>query len=118
MKTLNEEMIDFEESKERRDILEHQDVLLAIIQILKSKEGQDIFKYLFKSFDVGELPEQGLEGLQLHDRLGFLRAGNSIFKLISEADPKIAGSLLSTIERERYDDLIRQYRIENGFTTT
>lgn len=118
MKSLQEELIELEEIKERRDILEHQDALLALGTILKKPEGVKLFKYLFKSFDVGQMPEIGLEGVNLHDRLGFLRAGNSIFKLISEADPEISASILANIERERYDDLIRQYKIENGFNRT
>ncbi len=88
--------------EERREALEHRDVLLAIREILASPSGQMFFKYLFKHLEVTGLPELGLEGNILADKLGFLRAGNSIYKLVAEADARSACLLLATIEEEEY----------------
>jgi hypothetical protein len=110
----------YNERKEREEQLEHRDVLLAIASILKSKEGRQLFKYLFKTLDVTGLPEPGMEAQSLHEYLGFLRAGNSIYKLVCEADSEIAANILSKISRENYDDLIEQYRLEHdhNYSTT
>ena len=98
---------------DREDYLEHRDALLAIGSIIKTDEGVKLFKYLFKSFDVAELPSQEMEGNVLHEYLGFLRAGNSIYKLTCEADSEIAASILSNIERKKYERICEQHRIEN-----
>lgn len=104
----------YQEELSRQESLEHRDVLLAIAVILKTKEGLDLFKYLFKNFDVTTLPEKGLEGVELHDRLGFLRAGNSIYKLACEADSRTAATILADTERRRYDELYHWHRLDNG----
>lgn len=109
------ELEKYHENLDNQARLEHRDVLLAIGAIIKTKEGQTLFKYLFKSLDVAKLPEPELDGKILHEYLGFLRAGNSIYKLACEADAEIAASILAKIERERYNDLIEQYRIEQGY---
>ncbi len=101
-------------NKEHQEHLEHRDVLLAIGVLLKQKEGRQFFKYLFKNLEVAGVPDEGLEGNLLHNYLGFLRAGNSIYKLVCEADFEEAASLLSKIEREKYDDLCEQHRINNS----
>jgi hypothetical protein len=111
---MNKEIDQYNERMERRGQLEHRDVLLAIASIIKSKEGRQFFKYLFKTLDVTGLPDPGMEAQSLHEYLGFLRAGNSIYKLVCEADSEIAANILSKITRENYDDLIEQYGIENN----
>jgi hypothetical protein len=108
----------FYEDRERREALEHRDVLLAIGVILKSKEGLQLFKYLFKSLEVTCAPDPGMEGNLLHEYLGHLRAGNSIYKLVCEADSEIGGEILSKLERERYNDITEHYRAENATDTT
>ena len=97
----NQEQIN-QELKER---LKHRDVLLDIQAVLGTKSGRSFVKYLFECFDVGELPPVGFSGDLLMDRLGFLRAGNSIFKIIAEANSEVAGSLLGQIEKEKYDQI-------------
>lgn len=84
-----------------KEAIEHRDVLLDVQAILATTSGKNFIKYLFKNLEVTELPLLGMSGDILMDKLGFLRAGNSIFKLVAEASPDIAGALLSTIERER-----------------
>ena len=109
----SEELILFEQDQERKEALEHRDALLAIASLIKSTEGRKFFRYLFKTLDVAQLPDQNIEGNMLHEYLGFLRAGNAIYKLTCEADPDIAASILSKLERERYDELCERYRNEN-----
>lgn len=112
--SINEKLIEFENQIDRQEALEHRDTLLAINSILREPHGEKFFKYLFKNLEVGNLPDQGLEDNRLHESLGFLRAGNSIYKLVCESDPEIAGNILSKIERERYERIAERSRIENG----
>lgn len=97
--------------EERREAIEHRDVLLAIRAILATSSGKVFFKYLFKQFEVAQLPEIGMEGTLLADKLGFLRAGRSIFELVSEADAEKAGQLLAENEKERYAKLYADAQI-------
>jgi hypothetical protein len=103
------------EEKERQESIEHRDALLAIASVVKTKEGEKLFRYLFKNFEVANLPDRGLEDKDLYEYLGFLRAGNSIYKLVCEADAEIAGSILSKLERERYEHKLAEHRIETGY---
>jgi len=92
----------------QREALEHRDMLMDVRGVLQTSHGQSLFRYLFRHFEVAGLPELGLEGAILHDRLGFLRAGQSIFKLASEANPVLAGQLLAEVEKENYEKLYRE----------
>lgn len=112
---INEKLEKFYQEEERREALDHRDVLLAISAILKQPNGVKLVKYLFKNLEVAELPDRSLEDKVLHESLGFLRAGNSIFKLVCEADPHQAASILSQIEREKYDRLREKQQIEHEF---
>ena len=86
---------------ELKEQAEHQAVLLNIQAVVATKPGKDFIKYLLQSFEVGEMPPIGLSGEFLHERLGFYRAGNSIFKIIAEASPEFAGAILAQIEKEK-----------------
>lgn len=88
--------------------VEHRDILLSIASLLETDSGKAFVKYLYKHFEVAQMPPIGLEGVELSDLLGVMRAGNSIFKLVSEADFKISADILSEIERERYEFLLQQ----------
>lgn len=102
-------------SEEIKEAIEHRDVLLDIRAVLATNEGKRLFKYLFKSFEVGELPPLGMDGPILMDKLGFLRAGNSIFKLAAEGEAGVAGALLAQIEKERYVEIYKDAKIgESG----
>lgn len=111
MLTKEEKLQKYQLEKERKEQIEHRDVLLAIASILKSNEGQTIFKYLFKNFEVAQTPPIEMQGNILHETLGFLRAGNSIYKLTCEADFEISALLLSKLERERYEQIRTEYDI-------
>jgi hypothetical protein len=98
------EYLSDEDIKER---IEHRDILLDLRSLMTTNSGRNLLRYLFKHFQVGNLPEMGLEGTLLADRLGFLRAGISIFDLASEANPEIAGTILAEIKKENYERLSR-----------
>lgn len=98
-------------AEEQKLAIEHRDVLLAIRAVIATKSGKVFVKYLFKSLSVAEVPEFGLEGNLLHDRIGVLRAGSSIFKIIAEANFEIAGSLVSEIQKELYAELYAEQNI-------
>lgn len=93
--------------EEIKEAIEHRNVLLDIRAILATNSGKNFIQYLFKHLGASELPELGLTGEILMDKLGFLRAGNSVFKLIAEADADIAGNLLSKNEKEKHAQLYR-----------
>lgn len=95
--------------QERRIAIEHQEVLTDIRAILTTSSGLRFFKYLFKHLGVAELPELGLEGNILMDKLGSLRAGQSVYKLVTEANAEIAGSLLAQKEKDLYAALYDDY---------
>lgn len=100
--------------EEISEAIEHRDCLLDVRAILATTSGRNFFKYLFKHLEVNELPEIGLEGNFLMDKLGFLRAGNSIFKLIAEADAQVAANLLAQNEKDRYAKLYAEAQIGQG----
>lgn len=89
-------------NQEMKERAMHQAVLSDIQTLLATKSGKNFVKYLFQSFDVGEVPVFGATGDYLQSYLGMLRAGNSIFKIVSEANPDVAGALLAQIEKERH----------------
>lgn len=95
--------------EEYRESIEHRDALLNVRAILSTKAGLEFFKYLFQNYDVGTLPEQGLEGSLLHERMGMLRAGNAIFELLCEANADIAASLLAQVRKDQYARLQAEY---------
>lgn len=87
--------------EERKERAEHRDAVLDLRAVLETAHGQRFFKYLFKNLDVGELPEMGLEGNMLFEYLGFLRAGKSIFELMTEADVIVTARLIAEKEKDR-----------------
>lgn len=114
---MNENLLKYEAEKELQEHREHKEVLIAIAHILKTKEGLQLFTYLFKNLDVTMLPDRGMQANDLQEYLGFLRAGNSIYKLACEADSETSASIIAKLERKRYEDTYEQYRLEQQFTT-
>ena len=90
--------------EESREIADHQNALLNIRALTALPSGKAFIKYLFKSLGATELPERGLQGVELFEALVFHRAGNTVFKLVSQADPEVAAELLALIEGEKYVD--------------
>lgn len=95
------------EAENLRERLEHRDVLLNLGVLLKTDSGRNFIKYLYKHF-VGGVPPIGMEGVELADNLGIMRVGESIFKLVCEADFKMSAEILSEIERDRYEVILQQ----------
>jgi len=86
---------------ETREALEHQQMLNDIASTLNTGPGLRVFIYLFKHFEYGELPPLGLQGDLLLDKLGSLRPGRALFRIVSEADPMMASKILANIEKEK-----------------
>lgn len=84
-----------------QELLEHQQMLQDIVSILATHPGERFIKYLFKHFEVAELPDLGLREDLLFDKLGSLRPGRALFRLISEAEPRMAGIILASVEKEK-----------------
>lgn len=85
------------------EIREHQQMLMDLSLVLKTEAGKNLIKYFFKSFGVTELPPRGLPNDLKDEYLGFLRAGQSIFEIVSQADTIKAGLILAEIQKEKYD---------------
>lgn len=86
--------------EERQERLEHHTALQDIKAVLSIASGKNFIKYLFKTMEVTELPPVGLPHDLLLDKLGSLRMGQAIYKLVAEASPDVAGAILAEIERE------------------
>lgn len=86
---------------EMQELMEHQQMLHDVVSILATHPGERFIKYLFKHFEVAELPDLGLREDLLFDKLGSLRPGRALFRLISEAEPRMAGIILATVEKEK-----------------
>lgn len=97
--------------EETKLAIEHRDVLLAVRAVLNTPSGKTFLKYILKSLSANQSPEQGLEGNALHDRLGVIRAGNSIFKIACEASAQITAALVCEIEQELYAELYSEQNI-------
>lgn len=97
--------------EEISEAIEHRDIILDVRAVLATNAGKNLFKYLFKHFEVAQSVPQGFEGMMLHEWLGFMRAGNSIFKLAAESDFIEASRLLAKIEKERYDAVYKDAQI-------
>ena len=100
--------------EEVTEAYEHSNALLNLRSVLKSEPGRQFFKYLFKYFRVTDFPDVGLEGPLLHDLLGKMRAGRSIWELAAEADPQTAAELLAANEKDRHAKLYRKNSDEQG----
>ena len=89
-------------NEELKEQVKHHAVLQDIQAVLATKSGKNFIKYLFENLEVCELPPLGLSGDLLMDKLGCLRAGNAILKIVMEANPDVTGSILAQMERERH----------------
>lgn len=87
---------------ERKEQQEYQDCILNIRAVLVTKTGKEFIKYLFKNLEVGDLPEFGMKDQILFEKLGFLRAGKSIYDLIAAADVDSAASILAQVTKEKH----------------
>lgn len=100
--------------EELSEALEHRDLLLHVRAVLATVSGRHFFRYIFRHLNIRDLPELGLEGQILFERLGFLRASNAIFEIVAEASPELAGQLIAENEKERYARLYAEAHIGQG----
>ena len=107
-------MQDQNSTEDLKIAMEEQRVLEDVKWILNTKQGRSFMKYLFECFEVGTLPERGLPIDFLREQLGFLKAGNSVYKFVAIANPEIASSILATIERERHVQTIHAAQAERS----
>lgn len=101
---------EFEEQQAIKERAEHHAVLQSLQAILATREGKHFMKYLLKAFDVTEPPPIGMQGELLHAHLGLNRAGNSVFKLVCQANPDIAGQIIAQVEKEKYEQILFEAR--------
>lgn len=89
--------------QELQEALEHQNTLSNIRTVLNVGAGREFIKYLFNSFNVGHLPPVGMRGEDLIEFMSFLRAGNTIYRILLEAAPEITGQLITELEKGKQD---------------
>ncbi len=99
---------------ERQERLEYENVIKSIQVIMSRPEGKKFLKYLLNSLDFGAFPPVGLYGEQLIEHTAFLRAGNTIYKMILEASPELTGQLITEIEKDRQDAEKKRYANESN----
>lgn len=90
------------------EIKEHASMLMDLSLVLSTPQGQSVFKYLLKSFGVGELPDINIPTNLRDEYIGFLRAGQSVFEIMSQADNIKSGLILAQIQKEKYDVAMAQ----------
>jgi hypothetical protein len=100
-------------TEDQKEALEHDQVLKDLREVISTDQGKSFIAYLFKSFGVGTLPEQGITGDLLMDHIGYLRAGEAIFQLVSEANAQVAGTILATNKEREYAAIKQQYADAN-----
>lgn len=83
-------------------------MLLDLSLILSTPHGQNFIKYLLKSFAVGDLPAINISDKLRDEYIGFLRAGQSVFEIVSQADNIKAGLILAQIQKEKMDAIAKQ----------
>lgn len=96
--------MEFNQYKEiQQGLNEHEAMLQDLGLILATPPGQNFIKYLLKHFGVGDLPAINIPANLRDEYIGFLRAGQSIFEIASQADSLKAGLILAQIQKEKFD---------------
>jgi hypothetical protein len=93
-----------EQDNLRAEQLKHDEILKSISVVISSPHGKKFIKYLFNEFSIGGFPPVGLYGEALTEYMAYLRAGNSIYKMVLESAPEQTGQLISDMEKERQDE--------------
>lgn len=85
---------EMEEKAKHHRLLSHINALLSTIS------GQEFIKYLFEQFSpLANIPPF-CKSEELIERAAFNRTGVAIYNIISEANPDMAGVILSKIRKE------------------
>lgn len=94
--------------EDRKKLADHAVIVRHLGNILGTDSGKIFFKYFIENFSVGEVPEFGLDGNDLHDKIGFLRASKMVFELMSQANQKVAADLFASVQKEKYERLYKE----------
>ena len=89
-------------SEEEREYILERDAIMNLGSVLKTQPGREFMKYLFRTMLVGDVPPAGLSGELLHDMLGAMRAGKTVYNLAAQADAEVVATLMAQNEKERY----------------
>jgi len=95
-----------EQDQAAREAYEERMTLEAVGKILDTPEGKRFMYYLFTSLAVTELPAKGLSGEDLHETLGFLRAGHSVFNFVSLIRPQVAAELVARMQKGKREQVL------------
>jgi hypothetical protein len=77
-------------------------MLMNLKTVLDTQSGTELFKYLFKHFMVTETVPIGLPDEVKNDWLGYIRAGQSLFSIVAQADAFKAGNIIAETTKEKY----------------
>jgi len=110
----DDKLLKFEDHLVNKESIEQRDAIINLREVLNTPPGRSFIKFLFKTLEVGELPSKGLESPDMYETLGFLRSGQAVFQLTSQANRKLAGNMLAEIQGDIYNDAIQRSQIENG----
>lgn len=81
----------------------HEQMLEDLSLVLSTPHGQNLFKYILKELEFGELPAPSIPSNLRDEYIGFLRAGQLIFEYVAQADNARAGMILAQIQKEKFD---------------
>lgn len=79
----------------------HLKVLMDIRKLMTMPEGRTVFKYLIDAGGVADPPIVFPDEKLTYKYMGLLEFGNSIFKLLTQADPDVAAHLLTQVIKEK-----------------
>ncbi len=87
---------------------EYESMIQDLGLVLSTPQGQSVIKYLLKNLDFGELPATNIPSNLRDEYIGFLRGGQILFEMISQADTSKAGLILAQIQKEKMDYAIAE----------
>ena len=89
------------------DAMKKRKALRNLLVLIRQPEGREFFKYLFEEFAIGDLPPVGVPESVLYHDIGFLKAGQTIFELVAQADAHLASLILAELKKEQYDAITK-----------
>ena len=87
---------------------EYESMIQDLGLVLSTPQGQSVIKYLLKNLDFGELPATNIPSNLRDEYIGFLRGGQILFEMVSQADTIKAGLILAQIQKEKMDYAIAE----------
>lgn len=86
-------------------------VLTDIRRLMTVPEGRSFFRYLIEASGVAETPVIFPDEKMTYKYMGFLEFGNSVFKLLAQADPEVSAVLFTQIIKEKNEELFNDAKI-------